>query len=126
MKQHLDDLLRELPIDSMPAELPERIQRRLTSVRAVERRSRVFLDAGLAAVLLAGALGLWPLLSAVPGRVAMDGLAGAAAWVGRLGEAPAPTIWATLTGALDWAVGLTDYVGVAGLVGLMLLALPLF
>ena len=126
MPDRLDDLLRELPIDSVPAGLPGRIQRRLTAARAAERRTRVLLDIGLASVLLAGSLSLWPLLSAVPGWVSTDGLGSAAAWVGRLGTAPAPTIWSTLMGALDWSVRITEDISVAGLAGLMLLALPLF
>jgi len=126
MPERLDDLLRELPIDSMPAGLPGRIQRRLTSARAGESRARLLVDVGLASALLAGTLTLRPFLKVIPGLVSVDGLAGATSWVGQLGSAPAPTIWSTLTGALDWALGLTDNLGVAGLLGLMLLALPLF
>src|SRR3990170_2590572 len=118
MTERLDDLLRDLPIDSMPVGLPERIHRRLAVARAAERRPRLLLDSFLASVLLAGALSLWPMLTAIPGWLSIDGPDGAATWAGRLGTAPASTVWSTLTGALDWAVGLTDSLGVAGLVGL--------
>jgi hypothetical protein len=47
-------------------------------------------------------------------------------WVGRLGSAPAPVVWETLTGAMDWVRGLSDRFGVAGLLGLVLLSVPLF
>jgi hypothetical protein len=35
-------------------------------------------------------------------------------------------VWGTLTGAVDWARGLSDHFGVAGLMGLVLLSVPLF
>ena len=48
------------------------------------------------------------------------------AWVSRLGSAPAPAVWQTLTGAMDWVRTLSDAFGVTGLLGLVLLSVPLF
>ena len=48
------------------------------------------------------------------------------AWIARLTSGPAPAIWEALSGAIDWTSGLAGSLGIGGLMGLILLAIPLF
>jgi hypothetical protein len=74
---------------------------------------------------IAGILALAP--SAASGKLADGGFGRERRRLDRpLGSGPAPVVWETLTGAVDWARGLSDHFGVAGLLGLVLLSVPLF
>jgi hypothetical protein len=126
MPDRLDELLFQLPMEPMSAGLPARIQRRLRTARSWQRRSQVASDAGLGILAIAGLLALAPSMAGAAGWLTGASAENAIAWIGRLGSGPAPVVWGSLTGAVDWARGLSDHFGVAGLLGLVLLSVPLF
>ncbi len=126
MPESLERLLREMPIDPMPARLPARVQERLAEVRAAERRRRWLLDASLAAVTLGGVFILWPQLGPIGAQASAGSAAGAQVWLAHAAASPAQTVLATLTAAVDWTGRLTDSLGIAGLAGVILLTVPLF
>jgi len=126
MPESLERLLREGPMDPMPARLPARVLQRLAGVRAAERRRRWLLDATLAAVTLGGVLILWPQLVQIGEQASGGSSAGAEVWLAQAATAPAQTVLETLTAAIEWTGRLTDSLGIAGLAGVILLTIPLF
>jgi hypothetical protein len=84
------------------------------------------LDASLAAVTLGGVLILWPQLGQVGAQASGGSQGGAEIWLAHAASSPAQTVLGTLTAAVDWTGRLTDSLGIAGLSGLILLAIPLF
>ena len=126
MPDRLDDLLHQLPLEAMSADLPARIQLRLQADRSMQRRVQLGLDAVLAVLVICGLLVLGPSIAGAAGWLSGGSMESSMAWVSRLRSAPAPAVWQTLTGAMDWARALSDAFGVTGLLGLVLLSLPLF
>jgi hypothetical protein len=110
----------------MSVDLPVRIQHRLRAARSWQRRSQVAADAAMTVLLLCGGLVLAPSVAGAADWLTGGSVESSMTWVGRLGSAPAPVVWETLTGAMDWVRGLSDRFGVAGLLGLVLLSVPLF
>ena len=126
MPDRLDDLLHQLPMETMSADLPARIQLRLQADRSMQRRVQLGLDAVLAVLVICGLLVLGPSMAGAAGWLTGGSMESSMAWVSRLGSAPAPAVWQTLTGAMDWVRTLSDAFGVTGLLGLVLLSVPLF
>jgi hypothetical protein len=126
MPDQLDDLLHQLPMETMSADLPARIQLRLQADRSMQRRVQLGLDAVLAVLVICGLLVLEPSISGAAGRLAGGSMESSMAWFSALGSAPAPAVWQTLTRAMDWVQTLSDGFGVTGLLGLVLVAIPLF
>src|SRR3989304_1000028 len=56
MPDRLDDLLHQLPMETMSADLPARIQLRLQADRSMQRRVQLGLDAVLAVLVICGLL----------------------------------------------------------------------
>jgi hypothetical protein len=126
MPDRLDDLLHQLPMETMSADLPARIQLRLRADRSMQRRVQLGLDAVLAVLVISGLLALGPSLAGAAGWLTGGSVESSMAWFSALGSAPAPAVWQTLTGAVDWVRTLSDGFGVTGLLGLVLVAVPLF
>lgn len=126
MSEPLDELLRGVPIEPMPIGLPARIQIRLRVERAREQRKRMLLDGFLMVLVVSGALALWPQLGGAAAWLPSATPDSSAAWLGNLASDPAATVWQALTSAVGWTGRLADGMGVAGLVGLILLAIPGF
>ena len=126
MPDQLDDLLHQLPMETMSADLPARIQLRLRADRSMQRRLQLGLDAVLAVLVISGLLALGPSLAGAAGWLTGGSVESSMAWFSALGSAPAPAVWQTLTGAVDWVRTLSDGFGVTGLLGLVLVAIPLF
>ncbi|HLE23933.1 MAG TPA: hypothetical protein VI701_06440 [Anaerolineales bacterium] len=126
MPDRLDDLLQQLPAGTMSADLPARIQMRLRVKRSRERRFRIGLDVLMAVLVLCGGLALAPSAAGAADWLTGGSVESSMTWVSRLGSAPAPVVWETMAGAMDWARGLSGRFGVAGLLGLVLLSVPLF
>jgi hypothetical protein len=126
MPDRLDDLLLHLPAEPMSADLPARIQHRLRTARSWQRRSQVAADAVLAVLAIVGLLALAPSLAGAADWLTGGSVESSISWVSRLGNAPAPVVWQTMASALDWARGLSDRFGMVGLLGLVLLSVPLF
>ena len=60
MADRLDELLRRLPAETMPADLPARIQLDLQAQRTREKRIRWLSDAALVGLAVIGLLALRP------------------------------------------------------------------
>lgn len=126
MADRMDELLRRLPSDAMPADLPARIQLGLREQRAVERRGRVLSDAAMAGLALIGLIVLIPNVSGAGVLPRLGTLESSTTWVGQFGSAPAPAVWLALTGALSWLRALAGIMGLEGVLGLILFSVPLF
>jgi hypothetical protein len=126
MPAQLDDLLHQLPTETMPVDLPAKIRLRLRAQRSRESRVRMALDAGMAVLLACGLIVLVPQLVGAIGSLRGGSLESSMTWVNQLGNAPAAAVWDALAGGLDWTRGLAGNLGVDGLLGLVLLSLPLF
>jgi len=126
MPARLDDMLRQMPAQAMPVGLPAQIRLRLKAQRAREGRLRLGLDASMAALLISGLIVLGPQLAGAGTSLPGGSVERSMAWVNELGSAPAMAVWGTLTGAIDWTRGLAGSFGIAGLLGLILVALPMF
>lgn len=126
MPDRLDDLLHQLPMETMSADLPARIQLRLRADRSMQWRVQLGLDAVLAVLVICGLLVLGPSMAGAAGWLTGGSMESSMAWFSALGSAPAPAVWQTLTGAMDWVQTLSDGFGVPGLLGLALVAIPLF
>src|SRR3989337_1973797 len=63
MPDRLDDLLHQLPMETMSADLPARIQLRLRADRSMQRRLQPGLDAVLAVLVISRLLALGPSLA---------------------------------------------------------------
>src|SRR3989304_3881669 len=68
MPDRLDDLLHQLPMETMSADLPARTQLRLQADRSMQRRAQLGLDAALAVLVISGLLALGPSLGGGAGR----------------------------------------------------------
>ncbi len=126
MSERMEKLLRQVPIDPMPDRLPGRIQERLAELRSAEGRRHRLLDAALAAVCFVGLVILWPQLGQIGAQASAGSAGGAQVWLARAAAAPAQTVLETVMAAVDWTGHLTDNLGIAGLSGGILLAIPLF
>lgn len=126
MTHDLDDLLRDLPSEAMSSDLPLLIQRRLSRERSRGRQMRGALDAGLALLVICGAIVLAPQVNALASLPIAGAPEASLGWVDRLASAPAPVIWDTLAGGIEWTRGLAERFGFVGMLGLVLLAIPLF
>jgi hypothetical protein len=126
MPDRLDDLLSQLPVEPMSADLPARVQHRLRTARSWQRRSKVAADAALAILAIVGILALAPSVAGAVDWLTEGSMESSITWVSRLGSAPAPVVWETMAGAMDWARGLSGRFGMVGLLGLVLLSVPLF
>jgi hypothetical protein len=82
-------------------------------------------DVAMAALFLVSALALWPQLGGAP-----DWLPGSAGdlmgWASRFGSQPAQATWQALIVVSEWAHRVADGFSAQGLLGLALLAVPLF
>src|SRR3989304_5564827 len=93
MPDRLDDLLHQLPMETMSADLPARIQLRLQADRSMQRRVQLGLDAVLAVLVICGLLVLGPSMAGAAGWLTGGSVGGSMGWVSRLGGAPAPGGW---------------------------------
>jgi hypothetical protein len=126
MPDRLDDLLHHLPVETMSTDLPARIHLRLQAERSRQRRAQLGLDAVMAVLVIGGVLALAPSLAGATGWLTGGSVESSMAWASRLGSAPAPVVWDTMTAAVDWVGRLADGFGITGLLGLVLLSVPLF
>jgi hypothetical protein len=126
MADRLDELLRRLPSDAMPADLPARIQLGLRAQRTVERRSRVLSDAAMAGLALIGLFALIPNVTGAGALPRLGTLESSTTWVGQFGAAPALAVWEALTGGLNFLRALAGTMGLEGVLGLILFSVPLF
>src|SRR3972149_3999711 len=87
MPDRLDDLLHQLPMETMSADLPARIQLRLRAERSMQRRVQLGLDGVLAVLVICGLLVLGPSMAGAAGWVAGGGGGGSVGGGRRLGGA---------------------------------------
>jgi hypothetical protein len=80
----------------------------------------------MAGLALIGLLALMPEVIGVGAIPRLGTLESSTAWVGQFGAAPAPAVWEALAGALAWLRALAGNMGVEGVLGLILLSVPLF
>jgi hypothetical protein len=80
----------------------------------------------MAILAIGGILVLAPPMTGAAAWLSGGSVEESLAWVDRFGRAPAPVVWETLNSAMDWARGLSGRFGIDGLLGLILLAVPLF
>jgi hypothetical protein len=126
MTDRLESWLGQLPGEAMDEGLPARIRLRLDSVRSRERRLRRGLDGALLALCVIGFVLLVPPLLGTITELGGASVESSVAWVNELGTAPAPAVWSTLSGAAGWSYDIAGRLGVSGLAGLVLIALPMF
>jgi len=126
MRYEWDDLMRDLPLEPMAGDLSARVSLRLQAQRSRERRQQILVDGAMAGLAVLGLAALAPAWPGAESSLRLGTLESSSAWVGRLGLSPAPAVWGAVSGGLAWARHLATNVGVQGLFGMILLALPLF
>lgn len=126
MPDGMDDLLQGIPSNPMPPELPQRVLVELRAARSVERRRRRVLDLALMGIFAVGVAVIWPVVAGLESLAPRWQAASALEWGSMALESPAQSIWTTLLDGVDWSSRAAQVTGPFGLLGLVLLAAPLF
>jgi len=124
MDKWMETALGDLPVEAMPAELPERVRLRLARHRRGEARLRASARAGMLALGVGSAAILWaPIIGLTEALI--RGVQGAAApIVTSLVEDPGMTMWRLGEGALTWGPQVSFDLGASGMIALVALAVP--
>jgi hypothetical protein len=124
MVEWVKGVLGDLPVEAMPAELPERVRLRLALHRQGEARRRTLARGGMLALGVASAAILWTPITWLTQALIRGVQAAAAPVVMSMVEDPGMTMWQLGEGALAWGPQVSFDLGASGMIALVALAVP--
>jgi len=124
MDDWVEGVLGDLPLEAMPAELPERVRLRLTLHRQGEARLRTLTRGGMLALGIASAAILWAPITWLTQALIRGVQEAAAPVVMSMVEDPGMTMWQLGQGALTWGPQVSFDLGSSGMIALVALAVP--
>lgn len=124
MDDWVEVVLGDLPLEVMPADLPQRVRSRLALHRQGEARLRILARGGMLALGIASAAILWAPITWLTQALIRGVQEAAAPVVMSMVEDPGMTMWRLGQGALAWGPQVSFDLGASGMIALVALAVP--